>query len=405
MTCKNIDWINRKENSVFFDVNIGIKSNHPNLNKGSNLCYIINGVEGAELILEVGRKYLFSFNFDYAEHPFIFTRSKKGGHKATFIEEFQLQAEEIYDKNNNMRYSIIFNNTDDFYYQCTNHIFMGGEIKVLCNNNNSDINYESYNNSTKKNTSNNYINNSEGSDYLTFNYSFGKYNNDNDNNSNSNYELEDDASGRLQNTQFFVPIESKKVAPIIWNITTNAIFSMMRFLSGYQDIAKLYNPFFNWYTNLINRNPNPSMTYEQLNNWFISGGGNVAVESSFIITMNVMERRLQNNINQLEIFYSLEENIVSCSIDKTGIYGIRQLLEASYWRGGRQTPGVKRILDKLTNECNRLGDIRLHSRLRKLKMNNSSSKFSEINRNIENNNESENIYVDNSQGKKIEYCY
>ena len=61
-----------------FRVTIAKKNkSHPNFNKGSDLGYVINDVQGKSLVLKTGKQYRFIVNCE--DHPFYLCINDKGG--------------------------------------------------------------------------------------------------------------------------------------------------------------------------------------------------------------------------------------------------------------------------------------------------------------------------------------
>ena len=92
---------------------------HPFYNKGSKLCFYLNGVPGALLQLTGGTQY--TFQIDTVGHPFYLTFSEKGGSEDNgMLTDFPPTEKGV------VVYEPSATLPDDFYYQCRIHEYMGG---------------------------------------------------------------------------------------------------------------------------------------------------------------------------------------------------------------------------------------------------------------------------------------
>lgn len=94
---------------------------HEHYQEGSKYCYTINQSITPVLLLERGKEYTFDV---YTEgHPFIFTLSPEGGSlDQSFSTPFDTGKLTFVVPNE-------FPSTG--YYQCANHIYMGGKYKII----------------------------------------------------------------------------------------------------------------------------------------------------------------------------------------------------------------------------------------------------------------------------------
>jgi len=101
---------------------------HPFYGKGSDKGYVINGVEGAELELKVGEKYLIKYQisqfgqnrrfYNNPEHPFYISTGPYGKGEGRLSEDITKPT------------TISFDRPGTFYYACSKHPYMGGVIFV-----------------------------------------------------------------------------------------------------------------------------------------------------------------------------------------------------------------------------------------------------------------------------------
>jgi hypothetical protein len=117
--------LNGLDNDVFH-VTVERKTpEHPWYGQGSPNGYVINGVQGAYLVLKSGKPYI--FDVDAPGHPFYLTGSSTGGTRGRDslaitrpIEQGRFQVE----LNSNLEGKAV-------YYQCNSHPMMGSNILVI----------------------------------------------------------------------------------------------------------------------------------------------------------------------------------------------------------------------------------------------------------------------------------
>ncbi len=101
-------------------------ASHPFFGIGSKSGFVVNGVQGKELVMVRGKTYTFKVNTN-VQHDFYISRSKTGWGAATYSKGVE----------GNFTYNGIVTITPDastpdtLYYQCRNHKSMGGVIHVI----------------------------------------------------------------------------------------------------------------------------------------------------------------------------------------------------------------------------------------------------------------------------------
>lgn len=89
---------------------------HPYFGNGSDKGYSINGIEDAELHLNTRTEYL--INYNDKEHPFYISSDPEGKGKGRLSKDITTPT------------IISFDRPGTYYYACSKHPYMGGDIFV-----------------------------------------------------------------------------------------------------------------------------------------------------------------------------------------------------------------------------------------------------------------------------------
>jgi hypothetical protein len=98
---------------------------HPNYGRGHEIGFVVDGVQGEELVLTRGVTYVFHVRTN-VQHDFYFTTSPKGRGAGTVADGVQGQFTYIGD----VSFTPSASTPDVMYYECRNHPYMGGKIRV-----------------------------------------------------------------------------------------------------------------------------------------------------------------------------------------------------------------------------------------------------------------------------------
>ena len=99
--------------------------NHPNYGRGHEIGFVVDGVQGEELVLTRGVTYVFHVRTN-VQHDFYFTTSPRGRGAGTVADGVTGQFTYIGD----VTFTPTAATPDVMYYECRNHPFMGGKIHV-----------------------------------------------------------------------------------------------------------------------------------------------------------------------------------------------------------------------------------------------------------------------------------
>ena len=110
-----------------FTVTVGKKDpSHPNYGRGHDIGFIVDGVQGKELVLTRGVKYTFLVNTNI-QHDFYFTTSPVGRGVGTVADGIKGQ----FTYRGIVTFTPMASTPAVMYYECRNHPYMGGKIHVV----------------------------------------------------------------------------------------------------------------------------------------------------------------------------------------------------------------------------------------------------------------------------------
>ena len=110
-----------------FTVTVGKKDpSHPNYGRGHDVGFIVDGVQGKELVLTRGVKYTFLVNTNI-QHDFYFTTSPVGRGVGTVTDGIKGQ----FTYRGIVTVTPTASTPAVLYYECRNHPYMGGKIHVV----------------------------------------------------------------------------------------------------------------------------------------------------------------------------------------------------------------------------------------------------------------------------------
>jgi tetratricopeptide (TPR) repeat protein len=122
-----------------FTVTVGKKDpSHPNYGIGHDMGFIVDGVQGEELVLTRGVKYTFLVNTN-VQHDFYFTTSPAGRGVRTVTDGIKGQ----FTYRGVVTFTPTASTPAELYYECRNHSYMGGKIHVVNAGDKVTINAES----------------------------------------------------------------------------------------------------------------------------------------------------------------------------------------------------------------------------------------------------------------------
>lgn len=109
-------------------INVAEKdSSHPNYNRGSNMGYVIDGVQGKSLVLKAGRVY--RFNVSATGHPFYIGTSERGnGPSDTCPGALDIGGTPT--ESGSFPFIPTLEMPQPLYYACCNHPHMGSSIII-----------------------------------------------------------------------------------------------------------------------------------------------------------------------------------------------------------------------------------------------------------------------------------
>lgn len=99
--------------------------NHPNYGRGHEIGFVVDGVQGEELVLTRGVTYVFHVRTN-VQHDFYFTTSPRGRGAGTVADGVMGQ----FTYKGDVTFTPTASTPDVMYYECRNHPFMGGKIHV-----------------------------------------------------------------------------------------------------------------------------------------------------------------------------------------------------------------------------------------------------------------------------------
>jgi tetratricopeptide (TPR) repeat protein len=110
-----------------FTVTVGKKDpSHPNYGRGHDIGFIVDGVQGKELVLTRGVTYTFLVNTN-VQHDFYFTTSPAGRGVGTVTDGIKGQ----FTYRGVVSFTPGASTPAVMYYECRNHSYMGGKIHVV----------------------------------------------------------------------------------------------------------------------------------------------------------------------------------------------------------------------------------------------------------------------------------
>ena len=103
-----------------------IDDSYPYRNKNQNgLAYAINGEVGKTVTLERGKTYAFELGSGVdPDHPFYVAETSEGGSNAPFREN------PAFKTTGTVTFSPPSSAPDSLFYQCGNHVYMGGKVTI-----------------------------------------------------------------------------------------------------------------------------------------------------------------------------------------------------------------------------------------------------------------------------------
>jgi len=109
-----------------FALNVGKKDpSHPFYGRGHEMGFIVDGVQGKELVLTRGVPYVFHVDTN-VQHDFYFTTSPAGRGAGTVTDGIKGQ----FTYRGTVTFTPGASSPDLMYYQCRNHQYMGGKIHI-----------------------------------------------------------------------------------------------------------------------------------------------------------------------------------------------------------------------------------------------------------------------------------
>lgn len=118
---------NKMNLDTIFEVSVQTKTpEHPFYGRGSNNGYVINGVQGETLYLEVGKKYTFVLDPSVQGHPFYFSTNARGGQGLNDRRALNTPYE-----TGQITITISPSVPPRFFYDCAAHEYMGGMVEII----------------------------------------------------------------------------------------------------------------------------------------------------------------------------------------------------------------------------------------------------------------------------------
>jgi len=118
------------QQDVTFQVSVATKdASHPNFNQGWPVGYVVDGVQGKELTLVRGTRYIFQMNDVPSDHPFYISTSEVGAGEAPLNDEGITN--QMVTGNGALSFTPNQSTPALLYYQCGHHPRMGWKINVV----------------------------------------------------------------------------------------------------------------------------------------------------------------------------------------------------------------------------------------------------------------------------------
>ena len=109
-----------------FTITVETKNpSHPNYGLGHDIGFVVDGVQGKELVLTRGVTYIFHVRTNI-QHDFYFTTSPRGRGAGTVTDGIRGQ----FTYKGDVTFTPGASTPDVMYYECRNHPFMGGKIHI-----------------------------------------------------------------------------------------------------------------------------------------------------------------------------------------------------------------------------------------------------------------------------------
>lgn len=156
----------------------------------------------------------------------------------------------------------------------------------------------------------------------------------------------------------YVPRAANISIQIDWRRLDQAVKNADAFFTNFVSAYPYFQLFLNWYATVSKNQRN--LTYSQLND-ALHKGGIVAIEQGLIKAFRIAESSVaRTNPKAIPFNLAQEKAMLGCMTATTS--SLHHLVSIAYDHGGRQSEGLKRLKNTLSDECLRLGVASLNAR-------------------------------------------